>query len=279
MPVIIGIFIALMVAACAGPAWVTPEPTTGEVTRAQADLLTTSYPDAREISGSEQSITVDRVVKHVRPATLTMCRRMYGSDCYDISWGGVFIEGVGLNAYADKDNRVVLGKKLISAAGSDDELAAVIAHENAHIMLGHIKRQRKNVAVGELIGILGAAAVAAAICQENCSPENMSSLVDVGTKAGGKIGSRVYSVEMEREADHIAAYILHEAGYDLDRAGLIWVRLSREATAQTPTGRAALVGFLKTHPLFTERYAAWKRSIREIHLGRTMPRRLSKDDG
>ena len=82
----------------------------------------------------------------------------------------------------------------------------------------------------------------------------------------------VYSKGEEREADYLGAYLVARAGYDLDRAGNLWARLSRPDAAATRSG--ALAGLLATHPAEAERLAAWRRAAEEIRASPDlMPRR------
>jgi predicted Zn-dependent protease len=51
---------------------------------------------------------------------------------------------------------------------------------------------------------------------------------------------------------------VNRAGYDLDQAGRIWVRLAQSA------GRPEQPSLLRTHPTGPERLAAWQRTVAEI---------------
>ena len=70
-----------------------------------------------------------------------------------------------------------------------------------------------------------------------------------------------YSKGEEREADYLGAYLVARAGYDLERAGNLWARLSRPDAAARGSG---LAGLLATHPAEAERLAAWRRAAEEI---------------
>ena len=75
---------------------------------------------------------------------------------------------------------------------------------------------------------------------------------------GAGVGRLVYSKADEREADYLSAYITARAGYDLQDASGIWVKLAGSG------GRRATAGLLDTHPAGPERLAAWEMAEREI---------------
>jgi predicted Zn-dependent protease len=88
--------------------------------------------------------------------------------------------------------------------------------------------------------------------------QDPSAWVERGGQLGAGLGRLVYSVEEEREADYLGAFLVARAGYDLDRAGEIWVRLTRAG------GGAQTTTLLSTHPAGPDRLAAWRRTVDEI---------------
>ena len=263
-------------AGCGGPGtvWKTPEPQGWERQAAGSRLWSTPYPPSRWLKRAELVPTVDRIVKRIAPATDRICGRTYATGCERIPWKTVLVveDNPSINAFVDQNNQVRIFGGLVSAAGSDDEIATVLAHENVHIMLGHVGSKISSARRSALLGILLGMGAGYAVCKRCGTQEGyIKSWGDRGAAIGESIGAALYSVEMEREADHIAAYILFEADYDLDKAGLLWVRLFREAHAGTAIGKAALAGFLSTHPSHEHRYAAWQHSVSEVHSGQYRP--------
>ena len=62
-----------------------------------------------------------------------------------------------VNAYADPDPHLIgIHMGLMRSVGDDDEIAAVIAHEAAHLLFGHAQKKNRN-ALGTqvLAGIIG----------------------------------------------------------------------------------------------------------------------------
>lgn len=156
---------------------------------------------------------------------------------------------------------VTLG--MVRLAGGADELAAVVGHEFAHQIAGHIDRQRaRGLAAGAVAGTV------------------VGMIVPFGGIAGSLLGlgasqlsagavQLVFSKDEEREADYVGAYLVARAGFAVERSGLIWLRLARREQQET-------VGFLRSHPSDPERLAAWRLSSEEIRRSEGLvPRRSS----
>jgi predicted Zn-dependent protease len=184
-----------------------------------------------------------RVAQRVVDANGPMCQRYLDRGC-------AFRVGLAatddINAFATDTNVVGVTAGMVNAVRDDAELAAVVAHEYAHHLARHIERAGTRTQLGSLAGALLGAYLGG------------DALADTGAQLGGGAARLVYSQEEEREADYLAAFMVHRAGYDLDEAGRIWVRLAQEA------GGASQPGFLRTHPTGPERLAAWQRTVVEI---------------
>lgn len=155
--------------------------------------------------------------------------------------------------------RVSLGMMRLLA--NEDEMAAVVGHEYGHHIAEHLSHRRlRGAATGTAAGTI------------------LSAVVPFGGVAGfllgqgaaelGAAGARqAFSQAEEREADYLAAYLVARAGYDLDRAGAVWVRLTRDPGETS--------GWLSTHPGGPERLAAWRRAAAEVRASPTMAPRLA----
>ena len=127
---------------------------------------------------------------------------------------------------------------VLKAAQSEDELAAVIAHEIAHVQLGHtmqpIEAARKQEQLtGKLLE--GTDSVVHAF---------FGKVVDAGTDF---VLDKGFGKKDELEADALAAQILASAGYDPTALAAFLSRLE---------GAAAKGGFFSRHPPAKERVAA-----------------------
>jgi len=70
-----------------------------------------------------------------------------------------------------------------------------------------------------------------------------------------------------RDADYLGAYIMTRVGFDLDRAGALWAKLTHLSGKGTTS-------LLDSHPAGPERLAAWRRTVEELRANPGgMPRR------
>jgi len=159
----------------------------------------------------------------------------------------LLLESSEVNAFAAPGGLVLVTRGLVQCTNNEDELAAVLAHEIAHVQLRHgmgsIKQARKT----EALMTLGSIAASNAP-----SPVSLSSL---NSLFGGAIGDMVqtmavngYSRGAELEADRAALVILRGAGYS---------EAALASMLRTMSGRLTPgSGFGKTHPSPADRLKA-----------------------
>ena len=257
-PGLLLVLCAIAVSGCAQPLMKFAEPTEEQKAMANRMLETSDSFPVRHVSYSEMTPTVNRVTLRVRNAAYRVCthhldlRRTEeetgkGEHC-DLMLDNVitvYTHERDINAYADQSNEVIILGGLVRAMRNDEEIAAVLAHEMAHVMLGHVEKKTKNA----LIGMALAGGLAA-------YGTNDQQVTQQWMEIGAMVGSRAYSPEMEIEADRVAIYILQEAGFStvamvnaLQSLNNAKVRRTREGIFN---GR---VGFLQTHPSDERRVA------------------------
>lgn len=169
-------------------------------------------------------------------------------------WHFTIIESDTINAFAAPGGWVFVTTAAIKAAKSEDELAAVLAHEIAHVVRGHalgsIKKGRwANVAktaldtsvqldeqsLGELTQVFEGA---------------MDDMID-GILVKG------YSKDTEYEADRVGLEIMAHAGYDPQAL----VRYLKTLDAEQGGGSG---GFQATHPKASDRIAKIQGPAQEL---------------
>lgn len=231
-----------------------PQVGSGELAAAQRSIARADPLTRRNRPREEEVAMLRRVALRVAQANKAICDE-YGRQ------GCAFRVGLSPagepNAFATDTDIVGVTSGMLDLVEDDAELAAVLAHEFGHHLAQHIRRAGTRTQLGALAGgLLGAYLGGEGLAQ-------------AGAQLGGGAARLVYSQEEEREADYLAAFMVHRAGYDLKDAGGIWVRLAQAA------GRSDQPGLLRTHPTGPERLAAWQRTVAEIRAaGRdAMPRR------
>jgi predicted Zn-dependent protease len=155
------------------------------------------------------------------------------------------------NAFSTPGGHIFLTRGFVEAAGSEDMLAAVIAHELAHIMLKH----GINI-IKEMSFIDDAAATAnraSDLTRSNSAARLMSFRNSVSTMFD-TIVKNGYSQPQELEADREAIILLVVAGYDPQALLEVFRVLQKMENAQSG-------GFFSTHPSAGERIANVERWI------------------
>ncbi len=247
----------LLLGGCAGADFKLPQFTSVEVERAALAIRTDAGgPATNARTDDENRALVSSVNNRLREHMAPLCRQSEIEPCwFDVTYD----EEDDVNAYAEGDNRIHIMRGLLHYLDSEEEVAAVVAHEIGHHLGDHISEKKTNATIGAILGglIMGAAMVAGgydpAYDHTNAGGQALSESMNVGAA----IGALSYSKSQEREADLLAAYILARAGYDLDRAGEVWVVLAQ----MDDTTHASL---LDTHPAGPERVVAWEKAVAEV---------------
>ncbi|MDR0464481.1 MAG: M48 family metalloprotease [Treponema sp.] len=171
-----------------------------------------------------------------------------------------------INAFATSGGHIFVTRGLISAARSEDALAAVIAHEVAHIQLQHSIKAIKSSRVTQAILVTGTSAAGAAAGMD------VNQLTDVFNESVGEIVLTLvnsgYSQSQEFEADDTAARLLGSAGYN--PSGLLDM-LNALSSVQT-----AGSGFGKTHPTPERRITNAQRTVGTIAVADTSSYRQAR---
>jgi len=158
----------------------------------------------------------------------------------------IILDSSEFNAFATPGGHIFVTKKLVETATSEDMLAAVIAHELAHIMLKHgIKlvdnmglANEATIAANKATDLTGNSAAAQRLMLYRNS---VTQILDTMMKSG-------YSKPQEFEADLMAAELLAASGYNPKALSEILRILQQVQTSQRG-------GFNTTHPSPSERIA------------------------
>ena len=152
-----------------------------------------------------------------------------------------------LNAFALPGGYIGVHSGLILAAASESELASVLAHEISHVTQRHMARLVSKSGQGQVTSLL---ALAVAILAARSSPD-----LAVGAAMAGQgvaIQNQLnYSRDFEREADRLGLGLLERSGFDIRGMGSFFERLQKSGRLYENNAP----GYLRTHPLTTERLA------------------------
>jgi predicted Zn-dependent protease len=152
-----------------------------------------------------------------------------------------------LNAFATPGGHIFLTKGLIECAGGEDDLAAIIAHEVAHIQLRHAIAVIEEERLAAELSM--AADRTAAKASRYASPQERAVLFGrSAAAAAAALMNSGYVQSQEFEADAAAIGLLYRAGYD-PAAMVSMLRILEKQQPSRPGG------FNKTHPSPSARIA------------------------
>lgn len=159
-----------------------------------------------------------------------------------------FINHPTINAFAGPDGNIGAFSGLVLASESESELAAVMAHEIAHVTQRHLMRafeDEKRLGIPATAGLIAAAILGA---QVN-SDLGMAALAGV---QAATVQRRIdFTRENEKEADSIGIATLAAAGFDPYAMPGFFERLAKASRTYDNSAPE----FLRTHPVTSNRTA------------------------
>lgn len=171
-------------------------------------------------------------------------------DRRDIFYHFKVINDDEVNAFALPGGYVYLNKGLTDKASSDDEIAAVIAHEVGHVVAKHSVKRLQGVLSYEALAVL--ATIAA---------EDKSQAYNANIAFGTLV--LAYSREDELLADKMGVRYMKKAGYKPDAMISFLNKLEKEKPKKgSPTANK----YLRSHPYISDRI----RVVREESEGKTV---------
>lgn len=150
------------------------------------------------------------------------------------SWEVVVFEDTSANAFALPGGRIGVHSGLFKVASNQDQLAAVLGHEVAHVVSGHAnERVSHSYAAQTGVGLVQVIAGSASPGQQQ-----LIGLLGAGVHYGILMP---YSRTQETEADLVGLDLMARAGFDPRESISLWVNMSEQSGGQPPE-------FLSTHP-------------------------------
>ena len=153
-----------------------------------------------------------------------------------------------INAFAGPGGYIGVYAGLILATSSEGELAAVMAHEIAHVTQRHLMRSFEDQGQYTLPTL--ALLVAAAVLGAQVSGDLAAAAV-TGIQAASIQHQINFTRDNEKEADRVGIVTLAKAGHDPFAMAGFFQRLAKESRTQ----RNDAPEFLRTHPVNTNRIA------------------------
>ena len=174
-------------------------------------------------------------------------RLVAASDAPDRAFHFFLVRDPSINAFAAPGGHIGLHTGLLLAARSESELAAVLAHEIAHVTQRHLARAYDSASRMSLP--TAAAILAAILIGTQNSEAGQAALMTV---QAGSIQKQIdFTRGNEREADRIGMRMLARTGFDPLGMPAFFERLQ----AQTRYYGDRIPPFLSTHPVTRDRIA------------------------
>lgn len=152
----------------------------------------------------EQKYRISQDRKLIKKATKAGNRVMQAND-FGKPIRFVVLDSDELNAFAAVTGPVYITSGLMETLETEDELACVLAHELAHIKLGHMQSQKKRSTWGNAIN---------SIISNASGYIPGAYWINMGTSKAASLLNQSYSRDQELEADEEGVIMAYAAGYD-----------------------------------------------------------------
>ncbi len=153
-----------------------------------------------------------------------------------------------INAFALPGGPMFVNRGMIEAATTEGQVAGVMAHELAHVLLRHgtaNATKQQGFQIGALAGAIAGAVIGG----------NLGQIVSQGSQFGLGTWLMKYSREYEKQADLVGAQIMARAGYDpRDLAGM-FETIAKQGGGSPPQ-------WLSSHPESRQPHAVHQRGGR-----------------
>ena len=171
-----------------------------------------------------------------------------------------------ISRFSEKECSIFISLEFVRLARNADEIAAVLAHEISHILLGHFSDQ----ALFNSLAVMGNLAYAALALGSGGGTVTMAQALgmvapSMGGEAIAALGHPAWSRDQELEADQLGAELMIRAGYDT--AGIADSLEVAEAMENQSVQGGAVTGSIegllaqwiqerkKSHPMVRDRLA------------------------
>src|SRR4051794_28883205 len=164
-----------------------------------------------------------------------------------------------LNAFTTGGEHMYIYNELFQQCKSEDELAAVMSHEYAHVYCRHVaqgmKHQMSTLLAGALVG--GAAGYALGGKDDKLAAAGTGAGVGA---AGGQFLNMGFTRHDEDQADEWGFYFYTHAGWDPNRFGDFFQHMIDKGYDKTPA-------LLSDHPTLASRVEASKKRVKDLPSG------------
>ena len=153
-----------------------------------------------------------------------------------------------INAFATLGGYIGVNAGLVLTAEREDEVAAVLSHEIAHVTQQHVLRGVERAQRDQIPILLGMLAAVVAAQASNSSSSGNATMAAISSGMGLMQQRQInYTRSNESEADRLGIRTLSRSGYDVDAMADFFERMS--AAMRGNEGGYSVPDFLRTHPV------------------------------
>ncbi len=174
-------------------------------------------------------------------------RLLTGAKQKDFDYTFKVVKDDSVNAFAIPGGHVYVHTGLIKAANSEDEIAAVMAHEINHAVARHGTRQ-----LTQQYGY--------ALVMQMLLGQNPNQLAQIAASLFGQAGMMSYSRSMESQADYLGVDTMYRAGYNPQGMVTFFGKL-QSLERQSPN---SISKYFSSHPLTSERITTVQNEIKTM---------------
>lgn len=173
------------------------------------------------------------------------------SDRPEETYAVTLLDSPAINAFALPSGRLYVTRGLLALASDTSEVAAVLAHEIAHVSLRHASARSELALRSKLVS-----RVVADVLNDPATGAQMESQ--------SRYSLARFSRDQEHEADAVGVRVLSAAGFDPFGAARFLTALNRTMVLKGTAGSASEPDMLATHPGTSERVTLVTRAARRI---------------
>lgn len=153
-----------------------------------------------------------------------------------------------INAFATLGGYIGVNAGLVLTAEREDEVAAVLSHEIAHVTQQHVLRGVERAQRDQIPILLGMLAAVVAAQASNSTSSGNATMAAISSGMGLMQQRQInYTRSNESEADRLGIRTLSRSGYDVDAMAGFFERMA--SAMRGDEGGYSVPEFLRTHPV------------------------------
>ena len=213
-----------------------------------AQMGVTAFQELKQNTPVSRNSDVNSYVSCVAKAVTAVLDR--GEPSQPQQWEVSVFADEQINAFALPGGKIGVYEGLLSVAEDQDQLAAVVAHEVAHVLARH-SNERISTQYATSTGLELASVLAG---QNTPAKQTLFGLLGLGAQVGVLLP---FNRKQETEADILGLELMARAGFDPEQSVQLWENMTAASGNAPPE-------FLSTHPSGESRIRALQQNMPKV---------------